>query len=181
MKRHIAPVDEPCMASWRVLHRAFTLVELIAVIVVLAILAAVAVPRYFDYRDRAQTAALVRETKVIARACRASGYDNRNSWPPDTWRTAPPALVPYFEQSNNPFTKASGFAPDTWWDWNGSASPVNFRLIPATNSTHNHRSFTATELASLRTADTQMDDGADTTGIVRTDAAGNSFFYLLLP
>lgn len=38
--------------------RAFTLIELIAVIVVLAILAGVAVPKYFDYSARAKTAAL---------------------------------------------------------------------------------------------------------------------------
>lgn len=38
--------------------RAFTLIELIAVIVVLAILAGVAVPKYFDYSSRAKTAAL---------------------------------------------------------------------------------------------------------------------------
>lgn len=38
--------------------RAFTLIELIAVIVVLAILAGVAVPRYFDYTSRARTAAM---------------------------------------------------------------------------------------------------------------------------
>lgn len=37
---------------------AFTLIELIAVIIVLAILAGVAVPRYFDYTDRAKTSAL---------------------------------------------------------------------------------------------------------------------------
>jgi prepilin-type N-terminal cleavage/methylation domain-containing protein len=37
--------------------RAFTLVELVAVIVVLAVLAGVAVPKYFDYRDRARAAA----------------------------------------------------------------------------------------------------------------------------
>ena len=41
-----------------VARRAFTLIELIAVIVVLAILAGVAVPRYFDYTDRAKAAAL---------------------------------------------------------------------------------------------------------------------------
>lgn len=40
------------------LHRAFTLIELIAVMIVLAILAGVAVPRYIDYTDRARTAAL---------------------------------------------------------------------------------------------------------------------------
>lgn len=38
--------------------KAFTLIELIAVIVVLAILAGVAVPRYFDYTNRARTSAL---------------------------------------------------------------------------------------------------------------------------
>ena len=36
----------------------FTLIELIAVMVVLAALAGVAVPRYFDYADRARTSAL---------------------------------------------------------------------------------------------------------------------------
>lgn len=40
------------------LRRAFTLVELIAVIVVLAILAGVAIPKYMDYAERAKTAAL---------------------------------------------------------------------------------------------------------------------------
>lgn len=37
--------------------RAFTLVELIAVIVVLAILSGIAIPRYFDYSARAREAA----------------------------------------------------------------------------------------------------------------------------
>ncbi len=40
-------------------RRAFTLIELIAVIVVLAILAGVAIPRYFDYTDRARTSAVL--------------------------------------------------------------------------------------------------------------------------
>jgi prepilin-type N-terminal cleavage/methylation domain-containing protein len=38
--------------------RAFTLLELISVVVVLAVLAAVAVPRYFDYSAAARTSAL---------------------------------------------------------------------------------------------------------------------------
>ena len=39
---------------------AFTLIELIAVIVVLAILSGVALPRYFDYADKAKEAGSAR-------------------------------------------------------------------------------------------------------------------------
>lgn len=39
-------------------RRAFTLIELIAVLVVLAILSGVALPKYFDYSERAKTSAL---------------------------------------------------------------------------------------------------------------------------
>lgn len=39
-------------------NRAFTLIELVAVMVVLAILAGVAIPKYFDYADRAKTASV---------------------------------------------------------------------------------------------------------------------------
>ncbi|MFM9957823.1 MAG: type IV pilin protein [Phycisphaerales bacterium] len=41
----------------RHLRRAFTLIELIAVIVVLAILSGIAIPRYINYRDRARQTA----------------------------------------------------------------------------------------------------------------------------
>jgi prepilin-type N-terminal cleavage/methylation domain-containing protein len=39
-------------------NRAFTLIELIAVMVVLAVLAGIAIPKYFDYADRAKSASL---------------------------------------------------------------------------------------------------------------------------
>lgn len=55
--------------------RAFTLVELIAVIVVLAILAGVAVPRYFDYTDRARSSA-VQGTLANVRSAIANYYAN---------------------------------------------------------------------------------------------------------
>ncbi len=38
-------------------RRAFTLIELMAVVLILAILAGVALPRFFDYQDRAKEAA----------------------------------------------------------------------------------------------------------------------------
>lgn len=48
----------------------FTLVELIAVIVVLAILAGVAVPKYFDYRQRALASKLAGEVRAVQSALR---------------------------------------------------------------------------------------------------------------
>jgi prepilin-type N-terminal cleavage/methylation domain-containing protein len=56
--------------------RAFTLVELIAVIVVLAILAGVAVPRYFDYSTRTRGTAIASDFRTIARAARSYWIDN---------------------------------------------------------------------------------------------------------
>lgn len=58
-----------------VLTPAFTLIELIAVIVVLAILAGVAVPRYFDYSNRARTSAL-QGTLGNVRSALANFYAN---------------------------------------------------------------------------------------------------------
>lgn len=57
------------------LSRAFTLIELIAVIVVLAILAGVALPRYFDYADNARESA-VKGTLGGVRAGIANYYAN---------------------------------------------------------------------------------------------------------
>lgn len=51
-----------------IVARAFTLVELIAVIVVLAILAGVAIPKYFDYAAKAKESS----TKATLGAVRAS-------------------------------------------------------------------------------------------------------------
>jgi prepilin-type N-terminal cleavage/methylation domain-containing protein len=64
---------------------AFTLVELIAVIVILAILAAVAVPRYFDYRFRAQASALAGSIRAIQAAARTTAINLPASTPLPYW------------------------------------------------------------------------------------------------
>ncbi|MHC4975904.1 MAG: type II secretion system protein [Planctomycetota bacterium] len=46
------------VAITRARNRAFTLIELIAVMVVLAVLAGIAIPKYFDYADRAKSSSL---------------------------------------------------------------------------------------------------------------------------
>jgi prepilin-type N-terminal cleavage/methylation domain-containing protein len=87
------------------MRRAFTLVELIAVIVVLAILAGVAVPRYFDYAQRARVSMVVANLAAVGSALRMYTYAY-NAYPPN-WGTA--GCPPGFERLLDPsmFTQAT--------------------------------------------------------------------------
>lgn len=86
--------------------RAFTLIEMIAVIVVLAILAAVAVPRYQDFSTRAAATRIASDMKVISRAVLAYVRDT-GATPPSVTQSSPSLgpLEPYFTAS--PFLKPS--------------------------------------------------------------------------
>ena len=66
--------------------RAFTLIELIAVIVVLAILSGIAIPRYIDYSVRAREAA-AKGTLGAARSAIANHYSNSSISGVPTWPT----------------------------------------------------------------------------------------------
>lgn len=78
---------------------AFTLVELIAVIVVLAVLGAVAVPKFFDHSQKAKASTIAASLKVIKRAVLQYRMNN-SAFPPDqNGGLMPPELEPYL--SNN--------------------------------------------------------------------------------
>ena len=49
----------PTQSISNMTRRAFTLIELVAVMIILAILAGIAIPKYFDYADRARTSSTV--------------------------------------------------------------------------------------------------------------------------
>lgn len=66
--------------------KAFTLVELIVVIVVLAILSGIAIPRYIDYSARAKESA-ARATLGAARSGIANFYANSALTTTPTWPT----------------------------------------------------------------------------------------------
>lgn len=76
---------------------AFTLIELVAVIVVLAILAAVAVPRYIDFRDRARASAVAGVMKSAVSAVLA--YERDFPIPADTSITIDSSSTPLALQS----------------------------------------------------------------------------------
>lgn len=100
---------------------AFTLIELIAVIIVLAILAGVAVPRYFDYTDRARSSALLGTIGNI-RSAVGNFYANASV----TGTPAYPTLVQLTTAGsvlqdafpNNPYNNLNTVTAATLTEWN---------------------------------------------------------------
>ena len=109
-----------------VVRSAFTLIELIAVIVVLAILAGVAVPKYFDYSTKAKESA-AKATLGATRSAMANFYANEAL---TNGSAAYPSLVELqtvgtvLEQPlpANPYNNSSTVQGATW---NASAPPVS--------------------------------------------------------
>lgn len=107
-----------------VARRAFTLVELIVIIVVLAILSGVAIPKYMDYTSRAKESA-ARATIGAARSAIANFYANSAltgtaAWPTlvqmQTTGTVLQEALPA-----NPYNNSSTIVAATW----ASTPPVS--------------------------------------------------------
>jgi prepilin-type N-terminal cleavage/methylation domain-containing protein len=166
-------------------RRAFTLVELIAVIVVLAILAAVAVPRYFDYARQARVNAIAGDFRTISRAGWAYFRDT-GSWAPDGWHSFPPALLPYLTTIQSINRPETPMGPSTVYDWNGPplvsptgtlvAGPSFSLAFLLPTDVNVARATTPDELALLQDVDRIIDDGNPATGRMQ-----NRFYYFNLP
>ncbi len=73
---------------------AFTLIELIAVIVVLAVLSAIAIPRFMDTGVKARAAAIVADLRTMNHALREYRVTH-GDWPPVAAGNTAPALDPF--------------------------------------------------------------------------------------
>jgi general secretion pathway protein G len=97
--------------------RAFTLVELIVVIVVLAILSGVAIPRYIDYSARAKESA-ARATLGATRSGIANFYANSALTGTPAWPTLTnmQTLGSVMQEAlpANPYNNSSAIAAATW-------------------------------------------------------------------
>jgi prepilin-type N-terminal cleavage/methylation domain-containing protein len=162
---------------------AFTLVELIAVIVVLAILAAVAVPRYFDHRLRSVSVAVAADYRLMTNAA-WSYFRDTGQWAPDAWIAFSPELQQYLTSNQRIGRSGTPLAEDVIYDWNGPPlrSPTGLlSLGPSLNSltfngtTNSYRPWSANELAVFLQVDSMIDDGSGATGRMR----GSEYFFNL--
>lgn len=151
------------------MERAFTLIELIAVIVVLAILSAVAIPRYLDFSERASASSLASSVKRVSRAIEQYRIDNSGFLPGNAHpQTMPVELGAYLDRQA--FTTALPYSLGFDWDsmsTSPSSTAVAWLDIIPTNWTV---VGTAAPAPSVQTLDSMMDDGSTSTGRLRFHA-----------
>jgi prepilin-type N-terminal cleavage/methylation domain-containing protein len=157
-------------------RRAFTLVELIAVIVVLAILAGVAVPRFFDTSTRARAASIASSFKVIARSVIAYHRDN-GAWPADIQPSiCPQEILAYMEPDIwlKPTAVNMDLDFENWdspqWEQPTPAVGISLRSWTTPTPTSDHASV-------MLLVDQQMDDGNLSTGRLQRRTYG--YFMLI--
>lgn len=146
-------------------HAAFTLVEIMIVVVIIGLLAAIAIPAFQRVQDSARANRATNDFRVFAQAFETYSLQN-GGWPPN----ATAGVVP---------TGMSGdFKAGTWagttslggrWNWDR-----NLGSVIAGISVQN---FTVTD-AQLASIDAKLDDGDITTGHFQKVSA-NRVTYIL--
>ncbi len=149
--------------------RAFTIVEIIVVVVVIGILAAVAIPRFVGAREDSAVAAAAEDLKAIELAVDMY-YAKHAAYPPDVNRTQQVSqLTPYFK-ADNPFAKPCPIGGV--YDWEGPPSWSPPQVAIRKNGTNVYSDADALAL------DRHFDDGDLTTGRFRQDGSQRLTFYL---
>lgn len=140
--------------------QAFTLVELIVIIVVLAILAGAAIPRYYDYSQKAKVTATAATWKMMTHALNQYMMMNNDATPPNVQDAQmPPQLVPYFINEDFKKTPPIGgmWDYDEWSGYNGGGvgmrASISITQSPAPQST-------------FQQIDAMVDDGNINTGMM---------------
>lgn len=142
-------------------HAGFTLTELIAVIVVLAVLAAVAAPKFFDFRTRAAGSSMAGTFKVLRNGYFAYYRDNA-AYPPDNDGSYGTFYAkPYFEY--NIFERDTPIGGR--WNWNniGGITDMCIYNVGASPS--------ADLMAIMTECDRIIDDGNTATGQMRWEGS----------
>ncbi|MCA9304551.1 MAG: prepilin-type N-terminal cleavage/methylation domain-containing protein [Phycisphaerales bacterium] len=148
---------------------AFTLIEVIVVVVVIGILAAVVVPKFANAQHDSVVAATAEDLHVIETAVQM--YHAKNGvYPADVNRTKfPTVLDPYFK-TDNPFAKPAPIGGKYDYEGTPNWNPVQISIRTESEQI-GHSEADALAL------DEYMDDGDLSTGSLRRD--GNRTYYII--
>jgi len=153
----------------KMIRKAFTLVEILVVVIVIGILAATVVPKFVVAKEETSLAATAEDLKVIEAALNMY-YAKNGSYPRDVNRTQyPRELVPYFK-NGNPFEKLAPLGGKYDYEGPPNWNPVQISMRTETNKI-GHTEEDAQRL------DDYMDDGDLGTGLIRREA--NRTYYII--
>jgi prepilin-type N-terminal cleavage/methylation domain-containing protein len=145
---------------------AFTLIEIMIVVVMIGILAAIAIPAFQKLTKRSQNTAFVNDLRIASEAIQRYSLET-GDWPPDGGGTLPVQLTGYLPP------------PDRWslptpvgglWAMSRGATSTDFRAS-LTVSGYVGGTARAAEI------DKQIDDGDPATGFLQ--ASGTTLTYVL--
>ena len=149
--------------------KAFTLIEIIIVVIVLGILAAVAIPKFANAQGESAVAAAAEDLKSIELALDLYCAQN-GAYPPDVnSQVHVPQLDPYFKIPN-PFAKPCPIGGVYDWEGPPTWDPPQVSIRNSGTSV-----FTSADAQRL---DEHFDDGDLATGRLRQDGADRLAFYI---
>ena len=150
------------------MRHAFTLVEILVVVMILGILAAMVVPKMVNASQEATLTATAADLKAIENAISLYASEH-GAYPRDVnRRQVVGVLDPYFK-SENPFAKPAPIGGI--YDYEGPPNWSPVQISVRSDSQTGHSQARAIEL------DEYMDDGNLSTGVVRRQ--GNRTYYII--
>ncbi len=149
-------------------RKAFTLIEVIVVVIVIGILAAMVVPKFASAQGDARLAATAEDLHSIEVAL-GMYYANNSTYPVDVNpKLTPDTLEPYFK-AENPLSKPAPIGGN--YDYEGSPNWTPIQVSIRVDGQNMHSAADALAL------DEYMDDGNLQTGSIRRD--GDRTYYII--
>ena len=153
--------------------RAFTLIEIMVVVVIIGLLAAAALPTYRHITMRSKTTALVNDLRGYSTSFITYNLQN-GKWPLDTGpQVIPPEMVGMLPVA---FTTKTPIGGVYEWDYDTSANGFYTKAAITISGTSEFPMTDDVDL--LQMIDQEMDDGDLTTGNIRLGSANTLVFII---
>lgn len=155
-----------------VARRAFTLVEVLIVVVILGVLAAIVVPQFATASDDARVAAAYGSFREMREALELARINNGNRWPVDVGPGQVPNGTSRYIRVDE-WTRTPPLADR--WDWNGPptwASQVSITMIAESGNESAYQQL-------WQVFDRRYDDNNLATGTYRTIFGGRAYACIM--